>query len=184
MILDRFAPGDAPRDGRAAACVDPEGAPFRLWQAGRLLGSQAVNRPGGWNFSDLHTADAAAALAFYGAVFPWEVADLGPDADAMIRVPGYGDHLAATADPGIRERQAGAPAGFADAIGRLAPLAAAESPRWQVTFSVADRDASAEVARRLGGEVLRVDDSQWARLADVRDPQGAAFTISQFAPRG
>ena len=35
----------------------------------------------------------------------------------MIQVPGYGDHLAATVDPDIHERQATAPPGFADVIG-------------------------------------------------------------------
>jgi uncharacterized protein len=41
----------------------------------------------------------------------------------MIRRPGHGDHLAATADHGIRERQeaVSAPPGFADAIAWLAP---------------------------------------------------------------
>lgn len=48
-------------------------------------------------------------MPFYAAVFGWVAEPLvGTDA-AMVRVPGYGDHLAATTDPGIRERQASAP---------------------------------------------------------------------------
>ena len=75
--------------------------------------------PGAWNFSDLRTPDVAASLAFYGEVFGWRV---DPDLGAgMIRLPGYGDHLAATIDPDIHERQAFAPPGFADVIAGLTP---------------------------------------------------------------
>ena len=35
---------------------------------------------------------------------------------------------------------------------------------------------------RLGAEVLHAEDAQWARTATIRDPQGAVFTASQFAP--
>lgn len=176
-------PVDTP-GGRTAACEDRQGAAFRLWQAGRRIGSQAVNTPGGWNFSDLRTADPDDAQDFYGAVFGWQVADLGQDAEAMIRVPGYGDHLAATADPGIRERQAGVPEGFADAIGAIRALPAGEPPRWEVVFTVADRDAAVAVVQQRGGTVEGVSETRWAHLAQVRDPAGAAFTISRFAPEG
>jgi predicted enzyme related to lactoylglutathione lyase len=99
----------------------------------------------------------------------------------MIRVPGYGDHLAATVDPGIHERQSGvAPTGFADAIGWVAPVAPGETPGWHVTFTVADRDATADRVTELGGTVLRTDESDWTHTALVRDPQGAVFTASQF----
>ena len=48
----------------------------------------------------------------------------------MIRRPGYGDHLAATVDPDIHERESGATVrpGFADAIGWVAPLVPDEAP--------------------------------------------------------
>ena len=54
-----------------------------------------MNEPGTWNFSDLHTADPAAAEAFYGGVFGWE-SDHLDGGMVMWRRPGYGDHLAAT----------------------------------------------------------------------------------------
>ena len=100
----------------------------------------------------------------------------------MLQVPGYGDHLAATVDPGIHERQAGAPPGFADVIGGLAVESPGEPARWHVTFSVADRDDSVAVAERLGATVLASDDGLWTRSALLRDPQGAEFTVSQFTP--
>ena len=72
----------------------------------------------------------------------------------MLRLPGYGDYLA-TLDPSIRERQAegGAPEGFEDAIGFIAP-AGDKPPHWAITFAVDDADAAAERAADLGGKVL------------------------------
>ena len=176
------APLDVGQDGRSAVCADPFGVPFRLWQAGQRPGAQIANTPGAWNFSELRAADPAASGAFYSEVFGWEVDNLG--FAMMIRRPGYGDHLEATVDPDIRARQAGdlTPAGFEDAIGWLAPVGPDEQPHWHVTFTVADRDATATAAERLGGTVLGRTDSDWTRDALIRDPQGGVFTASQFTP--
>ena len=175
-------PSDVGEAGRSAVCADPSGVPFRLWQARQRLGAQAVNTPGAWNFSDLHAANPAVSAAFYSEVFGWSVDDLG--FAMMIRLPGYGDHLEATSDPAIRTRQAGAaaPPGFADAIGWLAPAGADEQPHWHVSFTVADRDATATAAERLGGTVLGSTDSDWTSDALIRDLQGGVFTASQFTP--
>jgi predicted enzyme related to lactoylglutathione lyase len=184
-------PEDAGPGGRAASCTDPTGASFRLWQARARLGAQLVNAPGTWNFSDLHTGDVERATAFYAAVFGWEadVLDLGGGATAtMWRRPGYGDHLEAIVDPDIRTRQSDVqvPRGFEDAVAWLVPLdpKASSSSHWHVTFAVADRDDSVAAAERLGASVVSVDDSEWTRSAEVRDPQGAELTLSQFTPTG
>jgi predicted enzyme related to lactoylglutathione lyase len=168
--------------GRMAVVDDPAGARFRLWEAGRRVGAQVANVPGAWNFSDLHGVDADAVEGFYADVLGWVVTDVG--FGRLIRRPGYGDHLAATVDPGIHERQAGisAPDGFADAIGWIVPRDAAESPHWHVSVAVADRDATAADVERLGGTVLASEDTDWTRTALVRDPQGAELTVSQFTP--
>lgn len=169
-------PEDAGPAGRAALCVDPQGARFGVWQAGRRLGVQALNEPGAWNFSNLHTAGPA---TFYTEVFGWVVDDIG--FGRMIRVPGYGDHLAATVDPTIHDRQAAiaAPEGFADAVGWVVP---ATGTHWHVVFTVADRDSSAKTVERRGGTITGSEDSEWSRTAVARDPWGAEFTLSQFTP--
>lgn len=172
-------PMDAGPGGRTATVADPAGAVFHLWQARRRLGAQLVNSPNSWNFSDLHTPSLEQVMPFYAAVFGWEV-DPGTGA-GMIRVPGYGDHLAATVDPHIRERQAFAPAGFADVVAGLV-VSAGDVPSWRVRFTVADRDESIATAQRLGGSVLSSSDTAWTREATIRDPQGAELTLSQFAP--
>ena len=173
-------PTAAGEGGRSVVVRDPQGLEVRLWEAKRRLGSQVTNVPGAWNFSDLHTDEPAAAQQFYARAFGWEFADVG--FATMIRVPGYGDHLASTTDPGIHERQSGAkvPPGFADAIGWVVPVAPDAEPGWHVTFTVAERDAAADRVVRLGGSVVRTGDSDWTRTAVVRDPQGAVFTVSQF----
>jgi uncharacterized protein len=167
--------------GTWALCSDPAGARFRLWQAGRRLGAQVVNEPGSWNFSDLHVS-AGDDVAFYSRLFGWEVEDLG--FATLLRQPGYGDHLQATVDPSIRDRQAAiaAPSGFQDAIAWVVPLEPGATPYWHVSFAVADRDATAALAERLGAQVLSVEDTQWTRTAMIRDPQGALLTASQFTP--
>ena len=87
-------------------------------------------------------------------------------------------HREATADPEIRTRQADvtAPPGFADAIGWLAPVGEDEQPNGHVSFTVADRDATATAAERLGG---RSAEDGPARAHRARR---GVFTASQFTP--
>jgi predicted enzyme related to lactoylglutathione lyase len=174
-------PEEAGPAGRAATLIDPQGAEIRLWEASGRLGAQLTNSPGAWNFSDLHTADPSAATRFYGQVFGWRIVDQGWG--VAIQVPGYGDHLESTVDPEIRSRQASAPEGFEDVIGGIASAEDGERTHWHVTFTVTDRDESAALVETLGGQVLRLGEDDWTRTALVRDPQGASFTLSQFAPQ-
>lgn len=176
-------PVDAGPGGRQAACTDPRGAHFKLWQPRRRLGAQSVNVPGTGNFSDLQTTDPQAAASFYGPLFGWEFDDAG--FATMIRRPGYADHLAATVDPGILERHAatGTPPGFSDAIGWVGQLSDEQQPEhWQVTFAVANRDESVALAEKLGAAVVSSEDTMWAKTALIQDPQGARLVLSEFSP--
>jgi len=181
------APFDVGPAGRMAVFADPEGAHFRVWQPGRTNGVQLVNAPGSWNWSDLETRDIEAAKSFYGAVFDWEFneVDLGQGPSAMIRVPGYGEHLETLA-PGTLEshKSMGAPDGFSDAVGWMQPPARENgAARWVVTFSVADVDETAARAKALGGTVLAEPfDVPYVRMAVIRDLEGETFAIGQFKP--
>jgi uncharacterized protein len=176
--------------GRMAVLSDPTGAVFSLWQAGTHRGAELVNEANTWNWSDLNTRDAQVAKAFYGAVFGWvaEEVDLGDLGEAtMLRRPGYGDFLEQL-EPDIRSRQteAGAPPGFADAIGWMSKMSPDQFPEdvpshWSVTFAVEDVDAIAATAERLGGRVLIAPfDAGAARIAVLADPQGAVFNVSKY----
>jgi predicted enzyme related to lactoylglutathione lyase len=180
---------DIPESGRVATVIDPGGARVGVWQAAKLRGVQLANTDGSWNFSELRTADPERAIAFYGAVFGWECdrIDIGTDEPAWLwRLPGYGEYLAER-DPEIEERQAsdGAPGGFADAVAWMGPFATgtAETPRWTVTFAVADADAAWARAIELGATVVTpLFDTGYTRQGVVRDPQGAELTLSEYRP--
>ncbi|HYI23587.1 MAG TPA: VOC family protein [Candidatus Limnocylindrales bacterium] len=189
-------PADAGDLGRVAACTDPAGATFRVLQPGALKGAAAVNAPGTWNFSELNTRDIEGARRFYKAVFGWEAEASGADLNAasvngadaaslMVRLPGYADFLEQF-DPGLRKRHAefGAPPGFSECVAWILPLTdETATPHWSVTFAVADTDDIVERVRRLGGSVVTEPiDVPPTRLAVVRDPAGAQFTVSAFNP--
>ncbi|MBV9605901.1 MAG: VOC family protein [Solirubrobacterales bacterium] len=179
-------PTDVMEAGRTAVFSDPEGAVFCVWEPGQHRGAQVVNEPGSLNFNNLNTHDAAAAKAFYGAVFGWGTMPMGGGAEAWT-LPGYGDHLELL-NPGTRERMAsmGAPAGFEDVVATLTPLPDHDRDvpaHWSVTFAVEDADATASRARDLGGQVIAGPfDAPWVRMAVISDPQGATFIASQFVP--
>ena len=182
VVMDPF---DVMDHGRMAVLTDPEGAVFNVWQANDHKGAQVVNEHGALNFNGLATRDLDGAKAFYGAVFGWEV--LALPAGSMWTLPGYGDHLEERS-PGLRAQmeQMGAPDGFIDVVAAIDPVADddAETPaHWSVTFGVDDAEAAAARARELGGEVVSGPvDAPWARLAVIRDPQGATVIASQFVP--
>ncbi len=172
-----------------AVLSDPTGAVFCLWEAGTHRGAELVNQAGTWNWSDLNTRDPEAAKAFYGAVFGWvaESVDLGEAGEAIMwRAPGYGDFLEQLA-PGNRRRQteAGAPPGFADAIGWMSPMTPDQFPddvpsHWSVTFAVDDVDAIAATAEQRGGQVLTAPfDAGAARIAVHRRSPGCGLQRQQ-----
>ena len=179
-------PGDVMDSGRTAVFSDPEGAVFFVWQPKQHRGAAIVNEPGSLNFNNLNTRDADAAKTFYGAVFGWGTMPMGGGAEAWT-LPGYGDHLELL-NPGTLERMTsmGAPAGFADVVATVTPLPDDQRDvpsHWGVTFAVADADATARKASELGGQVVAGPlDAPWVRMAVITDPQGAAFTASQFVP--
>jgi uncharacterized protein len=171
--------------GRMAICADPQGAPFSVWQAGRNRGAAVVNEPGSLNFNVLNTRDLDGAAKFYGAVFGWEMIDVG--GTPMWALPAYADFLEART-PGTLKgaEEMGAPPRFMEVVAAAAPLPddQPDTPaHWSITFGVADADEVAAKATELGGTVLMPPfDAPWVRMTVIRDPQGATFTASKFVP--
>jgi uncharacterized protein len=175
-------PDDVGDSGRMAVFADPSGAAFCVWQAKEHRGAAIVNEPGSLNFNNLHTGDLEGAKGFYGAVFGWEVLDLG--GGFAWALPGYGDFLERR-NPGMRQGMAdmGAPERFEDVVASVALASDGEAARWGVTFAVDDADAIAARASELGGRVIAPPfDVPWARMTVIADPQGASFTASKFVP--
>jgi predicted enzyme related to lactoylglutathione lyase len=185
-------PFDIFEAGRMGIFSDPSGAVFSVWQAKQHIGAQLVNEAGTWNFSDLNTRDVEGAKAFYGTVFGWVAGALegGGTEFTFLRLPGYGDFLERSVQPGLRagQEEAGAPPEFADVVAGLVPMTSDRFPddvpsHWSVTFAVDDADGTAARAEELGGTlVVPPMDAGPTRIAVVRDPQGAAFTASRFYP--
>lgn len=183
-------PADVGPSGRVVLCADPEGARFGLWQAGTLAGAVAVNEPGTWSFSELHTADRSRAEEFYGTVLGWEVVplDLGDDGATIgfWALDGYGAHLAGQDPAAGHDGGDGGLDRYADAVALVQDLGAegeAAEPRWTVTFGVADADAALARAVELGATPLGPTiDTTYTRMVTVRDPQGATLRLSQYRP--
>ena len=178
-------PFDVTDAGRMAVFTDPEGAAFRIWQAGRHKGAQIVNESSSVNFNGLNTRDVEAARKFYGSVFGWRTLTI--EGAELWTLPGYGDHLEER-DPGLRARVAefGAAPGFEDVVASINPIGDDQRDvpaHWSVTFAIDDADALAAKAAELGGSVLVPPlDVPWARMTMIADPQGASFIATKFMP--
>jgi uncharacterized protein len=178
-------PGDVGESGRMAAFADPGGAAFCVWEPKEHRGAAVVNEPGSLNFNELNTRDVEGARAFYGAVFGWELIDVG--GGSMWALPAYGDFLAQRT-PGLRENMAsmGAPPRFEEVVASVRPIPDDQRDvpaHWGVTFGVDDADAIASRAAELGGRVVVPPfDAPWVRMTIIADPQGATFTASKFVP--
>lgn len=113
-------------------------------------------------WAELATTDQPSAVAFYRALFGWDVNDqpIGPaEVYSMFRLRGRDVAAAYTMRP--EERQGGAP------------------PHWNLYISVTDADDTVRRAERLGAtaftQAFDVMDS--GRMAVLQDPTGAVFQI-------
>jgi hypothetical protein len=152
-------PFDVPGAGRMALVLDPGGAAVALWQAGNHIGATLVNEPGAVIWNELITADPSAP-AFYEKLLGLSTAtmDMGDGEYTMFQI---GDDRVG---------------------GTVAPQMPGTPNHWHVYFAVADADASLAMVTGLGGSVLAGPfDTPVGRMAAVRDPQGAAFSIIQPA---
>jgi predicted enzyme related to lactoylglutathione lyase len=155
-------PFDVRDAGRTAVLRDPSGAVVSLWRARGHVGAGLVNDVGAWNWNELVTPDLAAATAFYRELFGWSAQE----------------------NPGPLPRTS---FGLGDLLvgGGHAPAPQEDpTPRWTVSFMVADADRSVARARELGGSVLLPPmDVPVGRFAIVADPHGASFILTA-APGG
>ena len=155
-------PFDAPGGGRVATVRDPAGAAVSLSRPGEQFSARLVNQDGTWTWNELVSADLAAAGDFYGALLGWSREDVpGPIARTTFTLGklliGGGHAPVPQEDP---------------------------TPRWTISFWVADADQAAARAKELGGRVLLPPmDIPVGRFTIVADPQGAVF-IASAVPGG
>lgn len=151
--------------GRLVVIADPAGAVICGWEARGREGAQLVNEAGAWAMSLLWTPDPEAAAAFYRTVFGWETEAFG--SMTLFRLPGYVGGEPSQPVP-------------RDVVAVMAPLQEG-TPRWDVDFWIDDADAAAVMAAESGGTLVQEPfDAPPFRRAVIRDPQGAAFSVSQL----
>ncbi|MBH1935264.1 VOC family protein [Streptomyces sp. AV19] len=157
--------------GTMLLAVDPGGAVLGVWQAGTHRGFEERGEPGSFAWTEVYTRDAAAVDAFYERVF-----------GLVAHAPGSGE---ATADYALWT-PAGEPPGPEHAVGGRAVMGEdfpeVMPAHFLVHFAVADCDAAAEAAGRLGGRVRRgPKDAPYGRFAVLTDSQGADFAVVERA---
>lgn len=119
--------------GRGAACVDPTGGVFSLWEAGGHIGSGLTDVPGSWCWTELLTADVQLAGQFYANVFGWAI-DIETNGGVDLGVASIeGEAIAGLVTP---------------------PPQAEFGSVWTVSFAVADADRVATIVPALGGNVI------------------------------
>ena len=150
--------------GSMAIAVDPTGAVFGVWQAASHTGWDVVDEPGAVVWCEAMSHDQPAAVAFYRAVFGYDVEDLS--------APGF-----TYASLSLDGHPAAGIGGYGAQAGTAAPAA------WTIYFAVTDIDAAAGRVTELGGTVVSPPtDSAFGRMAIVSGPFGEVFAL--IAPSG
>jgi uncharacterized protein len=154
------APMQVDAYGRLALFTDPEGAFFGIWEPADFAGAELVNEPGAFSWNELNTGNAEAAKRFYSSVFGWEFEDRETEnADGYTIGMVDGDHVA-----GMLEMSGQVPSEV--------------PPHWNTYFTVEDTEAAIEQGKAGGGEsVMGPMDVEVGRIAVLRDPWGAVFSV-------
>jgi predicted enzyme related to lactoylglutathione lyase len=164
-------PMHLPSAGSFTMISDPTGAVFCAWEREARRGAELVNEAGASSMSSLKTADPDGAAAFYGRLFGWQAEPFGPpEANmALFRLPGY---VGGTETQPVPR----------DVVAVMMPLDPGQDPHWHLDFWVSDAEGAVAKARALGGDVVvePYDAPPAFKQAELADPQGAAFSISQL----
>ena len=158
-------PFDVFEAGRMAVVTDPAGAFVMLWQPKDNIGSQIVNEPGAFTWSELVAEPNERTAGFYDAVAGLKLVST-PMPDGAVYDGFTLDGTDATM-----------------VAGTMAPPEPGTPPHWTIYFGAADVDASAATVRDLGGTVMvEPFDIPVGRMAVCVDPQGAVFNLFQMPP--
>jgi predicted enzyme related to lactoylglutathione lyase len=148
-------PFDVLDAGRMAVIQDPQGAFFMAWEPKQHRGAGLVNVPGALCWNELASTDKEASAEFYRGLFGWNIAQW-EGTDRPYLVIQVGDQ----GNGGIRDAQDGEP------------------PNWSAYFATEDIDAGVARVGELGGtKLMDPMDIGIAKIAPVRDPQGAVFVL-------
>jgi predicted enzyme related to lactoylglutathione lyase len=157
-------PTDVPTVGRFAVIADPQGAAIAIFKPEGEMAPHDVSKEGEFCWNELMTTDSAAAFRFYSDLFGWkavEEMDMGPM--GTYRIFGVGDSRLG----GMMTTPKGQPS----------------RPAWLFYTETSDLDAALRRATTRGAKILNgpMEVPGGGRIAQLLDPQGAAFALHQGA---
>lgn len=154
-------PMDIPTVGRFAVIADPQGAVIMIFKPNSTMTLHDGSKEGEFCWRELLTSDSAAGFAFYARVFGWQLLqEMDMGAMGIYRIFGVG----------------GKQMGGMMTIPRGAPM----PPAWLYYTETSDLDAAIGRATKLGAKVLNGPmPVPGGRIAQLLDPQGAAFALHQ-----
>ncbi|MFF8610402.1 VOC family protein [Streptomyces sp. NPDC015346] len=164
----RTQPFDVMDAGRMAQLTDPGGADFAVWQPASVKGLEKASENNTLCWVELHVADPAEALEFYGKLFGWRSQEMeAPGMTYRVLSTAEGDQQDASFG-GVAELQEGG-----------------EKARWIPYFGVEDADEIVARTQGNGGSVLMpaADVPDVGRIAWLADPFGAPFAVLKPAPQ-
>ena len=157
-------PFDVMEHGRMAVLADPTGGVFALWQAKNHSGVGVLDENNALVWTELVTDDTAKAGAFYEGLFGWK--------GTSHNMPGYTVFMRGEAMAG----------GMMAKTPDMGPV----PTHWMPYFGVADCAATVAKTKSLGGALVAgpMEVPGVGTMAVLHDPQGAHFSVMQFAPMG
>jgi len=158
-------PSDFPEVGRLAGIADPQGAAIHIFKPAQKMSLPDSSKPGEFVWSELVTTDHEAAFHFYGAIFGWQKRrDFDMGAAGKYLIYGTGD------------RDLGGM--FTRSKDRPMP------PSWLYYIQVSNLGAAIDRAKSRGARLLNgpIEVPGGAHVAQLSDPQGAAFALHENAP--
>jgi predicted enzyme related to lactoylglutathione lyase len=155
-------PTDVPTVGRFAILADPQGAVISVFTPSGDMAKHDTSKQGEVCWNELMTSDSPAAFTFYSQLFGWKVLEemnMGPM--GTYRIYGLGEERLG----GMMDLPKGAPMPSA----------------WMYYVDIVDLDAAIARATRRGAKVMNgpMDVPGGGRIAQLMDPQGAAFALHQ-----
>lgn len=157
-------PFDVMTFGRMGVLQDPTGGTIAVWQSKSHHGTGINGVHGTLCWADLITRDAAAATAFYDAVFGWKV-EAGQDGSGYLHIKSGEEYIGG--------------------IPPVAHIPAEVPPHWQVYFLVNNCDDATAKAESAGANVYVPPMSMAGvgRWSIVADPQGASLALFEPAQK-
>lgn len=112
--------------------------------------------PGKFVWFELVTGDVSKAKGFYGELFGWKTESMP--------MQGFDYTIVKNGET---------------SIGGMTPPEGPQPIHWHTYLSVSDVDGAAKIAKKAGGTVLAepFDVPNVGRMARIRDPQGASFSV-------